>query len=301
MTEISSSRTWQDRAALGIYVFVMGQFLHVTGGIFEKMLLGVYPVPQMTFIRSLLRLVLLAAMLLRQKEIKAVLSIQQPLYSFFRILTYIAYNYCMLYALSLASLTASCSLLYATPFFTLLLSALVLKEKIGKHKWIALTIASIGVSIAIRQNSGFEWVFIVILFGALIGSLNKILIRKLVATEHSLTIAISGNAALALVLVPFILMNWQVVSWYDLGLFTIAGFLTAIGQYATVQALRFAQASTLAPFDYTSIIWASLFDFFIWDVTPSSHFVLGVIIIVVSNLYLMKSIKWENSPSSAKL
>lgn len=297
MTEISSSRTWQDRATLGIYVMIMGQFLHVTGGIFEKMLLGVYPVPQMTFIRSLLRLVFLAAMLMKQKEIKAVLSIQQPLCSLLRILTYVAYNYCMLYALSLASLTASCSLLYATPFFTLILSAWILKEKISKHKWIALSIATIGVGIAIRSNSGFEWVFLVILIGALIGSLNRILIRKLVATEHSLTIAISGNAALALVLVPFI-FNWHPVSWSDLGLFAIAGFLTAMGQYATVQALRFAQASTLAPFDYTSIVWASLFDFFIWEVTPSTHFVLGVILIVGSNLYLIKSMKRQNSVAS---
>ncbi|MES2121517.1 MAG: DMT family transporter [Chlamydiota bacterium] len=279
-------------------MIIMGQFLHVTGGIFEKMLLGVYPVPQMTFIRSLLRLVFFAAILIKQKEIKAVLSIEQPLCNLLRILTYVAYNYCMLYALSLTSLTASCSLLYATPFFTLILSAWILKEKIGKHKWIALSVASIGVGIAIRSNSGFEWVFFVILLGALIGSLNRILIRKLVATEHSLTIAITGNAALALVLVPFILMNWHPVSWCDLGFFAIASFLTAMAQYATVQALRFAQASTLAPFDYTSIVWASLFDFFIWDVTPSSHFVLGIIIIVGSNLYLIKSIKWQKLASS---
>ncbi len=276
----------------------MGQFLHVTGGIFEKMLLGVYPVPQMTFIRSLFRLVFLASLLVRQKEIKAVFSTEQPLCNLLRILTYVAYNYCMLYALSLASLTASCSLLYATPFFTLILSAWVLKEKISKHKWIALSIASIGVGLAIRSNSGFEWVFFVILFGALIGSLNRILIRKLVSTEHSLSITITGNAALALVLVPFILTNWHPVSWGDLGYFAIASCLTAFGQYATVQALRFAQASTLAPFDYTSIIWASLFDFFIWDVIPSSHFLLGIVLIVGSNLYLIKSIKGQSSVAS---
>jgi len=298
MTEISSSRTWQDRATLGIYVIILGQFLHVTGGIFEKMLLGVYPVPQMTFIRSLLRLAFLATLLIKQKEIKSVFSMKQPLCNLLRIGTYVAYNYCMLYALSLSTLTASCSLLSATPFFTLLLSAWILKEKISKYKWIALSIATIGVGIAVRSSSGFEWVFLVILCGALIGSLNRILIRKLVATEHSLTIAITGNAALALLLVPFIFMDWLPVSWGDLGFFAIAAFLTAMGQYATVQALRFAQPSTLAPFDYTSIIWAALFDFFIWDVIPSSYFVLGIVIIVASNLYLIRSIKWQNSVSS---
>ena len=294
MTQISPSRTWQDRATLGICIMVFGQFLNLTGGVFEKMLLGVYPVTQMTFIRSLLRLMFFMFMLVRQKEIKSVLSIEQPVCTILRILTYVSYNYCMLYALSLASLTANCSLQYVTPFFTIVLSALVLKEKIGRHKWIAMIVASIGVMIATRSYGAFEPVFLVILFGSLIGSLNKILIRKLVATEHSLTVAITGNAALAVVLVPFIFMNWHPVSWYDLAFFAIASFLTAMGQYGTVQALRFAQSSTLAPFDYTTIIWASLFDFFIWDINFSSYFLLGIALIIGSNLFLLKSIKSKN-------
>lgn len=296
MTQISASRTWQDRAALGICIMVFAQLLNLTGGVFEKMLLGVYPVTQMTFIRSLFRLIFFGIVLIKQKEIKSLISVEQPLCNLLRILTYVSYNYCMLYTLSLTSLTVNCSLQYVTPFFTIFLSALILKEKIGRHKWIAMIAASAGVMIAMRPyGGGFEPVFLLILFGSFIGSLNRILIRKLVATEHSLTIAITGNAALAIILVPFILMNWDPVSWYDLGFFAIGSCLTAIGQYGTVQALRFAQSSTLAPFDYTSIIWASLFDFFIWGVDFSTYFLLGIAIIVGSNLFLLKSLRLKKS------
>jgi drug/metabolite transporter (DMT)-like permease len=291
MTQISASRTWQDRTALGICMVVFSQLLNLTGGVFEKMLLGVYPVTQMTFIRSLFRLMFFTIVLMKQKEIKSLISVEQPFCNLLRILTYVSYNYCMLYTLSLTSLTVNCSLQYVTPFFTIFLSALILKEKIGRSKWIAMIAASIGVVIAMRPHGGFEPIFLLILFGSLIGSLNRILIRKLVATEHSLTIAITGNAALALVLVPFILTSWDPVSWYDLAFFAIASGLTAMGQYGTVQALRFAQSSTLAPFDYTSIIWASLFDFFIWGIDFSSYFLLGIAMIVGSNLFLLKSLR----------
>ena len=294
---LPASRTWQDQAIWGIWIMVVGQLLHVTGGVFEKMLLGIYPLAQMTFIRTLMRLLPLCIVLLKQKEIKAILSTEQPFCHLLRLAAYVFYNCIMLYALSVTSLTKSCAMQYVTPFFTIILSTWILKEKIGMHKWVAIGAATLGVLIAILPFGTIEMIFFVILFGSLVGSLNKILIRRLVATEHSLSITLYGNIALALVLIPAILNNWNPVSWYDLGWFAIASFLTATGQYATVQSLRFAQASTLAPFDYTSIIWAGFFDFFIWGVIPTPYLILGTMIIICSNLWLLKSISQRQKES----
>jgi len=297
---LPASRTWQNHAILGIWMMIAGQLLHVVGGIFEKMLLGIYPLAQMTFIRTVLRLLPLCIVLLKQKEIKAILSIEQPFCHLLRLAAYVIYNCLMLYALSVTSLIKSCAMQYVTPFFTIILSAWILKEKIGMHKWLAISIASLGVLIAILPFGSFEVIFLVILFGSFVGSFNKILIRRLVATEHSLSITLYGNIAIALVLIPAILTHWNPVSWHDLSWFAIASFLTATGQYATVQSLRFAQASTLAPFDYTSIIWAGCFDFFIWGVIPTPYLILGTMIIICSNLWLLKSIsqRQKESPSS---
>lgn len=287
---LPASRTWQDRAIWGIWIMIVGQLLHVTGGVFEKMLLGIYPLSQTILIRTLLRLLPLCIVLLKQKEMKVILSIEQPICHLLRIAAYVLYNCIMLYALSVISLTKSCAIQYVTPFFTILLSAWILKEKIGVHKWIAIGAATLGVLLAIRPFGNFDVIFLLILFGSLVGSLNKILIRRLTATEHSLSIALYGNIALALVLIPTLFIKWNPVSWHDLGWFAIASCLTATGQYATVQSLRFTQASTLAPFDYTSIIWAGFFDFFIWGVIPTFYLILGTTIIICSNLWLLKSI-----------
>jgi drug/metabolite transporter (DMT)-like permease len=243
----------------------------------------------MAFIRALFRLIPLFILLLRTKEIKAVLSMQQPMAHLWRILAYISFTYCLLYALSKSSLTTTITLQYITPFFVLLLSAWILKEKISKQKWIAVGVATIGILIALRPTVNFEMISLLIIAASLFGSLNKVLIRQLTATESSISITIYGNLAMVLFSIPIVVMEWQPLVWKDLFYFLIAGIFTATAQYTSVQALRFAQASSLAPLDGTSLIWCALFDYCIWQKLPHICLLIGVGIIIASNVYLLGS------------
>jgi len=289
MEGISTSRTWDDRPHWGVCLMLASILIHVTGNIFEKILLGIYPLFQMVFIRALFRLIPLFILLLRTKEIKAVLSMQQPMAHLWRVLVYISFTYCLLYALSKSSLTTTITLQYITPCFVLLLSAWILKEKIGKQKWIAIGVATIGVLIAFRPTVNFEMISLLIIVASLFGSLNKVLIRQLTATESSISITIYGNLALLLFSIPIVVMDWQPLVWTDLSYFFIGGIFTSTAQYTSVQALRFAQASTLAPLDGTSLIWCALFDYCIWQKLPHVCLLIGVGIIIASNVYLFGS------------
>lgn len=293
MQSISTSRTWVDRPHWGVYLMLTSILIHVTGNIFEKILLGIYPLFQMVFIRSLIRLIPLFIMLVRTKDVKAVLSMQQPMAHLWRVLAYICFTYCLLYALSKSSLTTTISLQYVTPYFVLLLSAWILKEKISKQKWIAVGIATIGILIALRPTSNFEMISLLIIAASLFGSLNKVLIRQLTATEPSISITIYGNLAMVLFSLPIVVMDWQPVVWIDLVYFFIAGMFTATAQYTSVQALRFAQASSLAPLDGTSIIWCALFDYCIWQKLPHIYLLIGISIIIASNIYLLGSKQYK--------
>jgi len=295
---IAFSRTWHDKAPLGIWLMIISVLVHVTGTVFEKKLLGIYPVLQMAFVRALLRLPPIFSALIKQGDLKAVLAVRQPLCHLLRLTAYVSYNCCMLYALSKASLVTIGSLQYVTPFFTIGFSVWILKEQITKHKWIAIAISFIGVLLTIQPGGEFTAISLLIIFASLIGSLNKILIRKLVSTEHSLTITLFGNAAMVVALLPFAIIYWIPLSWFDLSCFALAGILTASAQYLSVQALRFAEASTLAPLDCTSVIWGALFDCFIWAVIPNGYMILGTSIIIAGNLYLLKTAR--NSDALAR-
>ena len=71
------------------------------------------------------------------------------------------------------------------------------------------------------------------------------------------------------------------------GLFAIVGALTALGQYSIAQALRYTQASALAPIDYSSFFWVVALDFFWWERSPDISTLIGAAIIVGSNLFIL--------------
>ncbi len=289
MDSIAQARTWQDRPQWGVWLMLVSVCIHTTGALFEKMLLDVYDVPQIIFMRAFLRLIPLAFTLIRYKDLKAIFATQHPWWHCLRVLAYIAYTYCILYVISKTTMSIASALQYLTPLFTIALSAWCLKERMNKHKWIAMGITVIGMCVAFRPSGQVDILAIVALIAVLAGSFNKILIRKLTATEHSLAITVFGNLAMALLSLPSTLVHWHSISWHDLGCFAIASLLAVTAQFLSVQALRFAQASTLAMLDGTSIIWATLYDFWIWKVLPNVYALLGSALMVGSNLYLLKS------------
>jgi drug/metabolite transporter (DMT)-like permease len=227
-----------------------------------------------------------------------VLFTAHPARHAFRLVINLIYIYAFILSFSFGSLTVIYSLSYTSSFFMILLSALILKENISKERLAAVAIGMIGVIVAMRPAAGvFEWVSILVLFATFLGALNKILMRRLAATEHSLAIAIYPNIMMILVMAPILIGSWKVMTWEHWGLFAIVGGLTAIGQYAIAQALRFTQASTLAPIDYSTFFWVVSLDFLWWNKTPDIYTIAGAFIIVASNFYILYRTRREEDPA----
>ncbi len=125
--------------------------------------------------------------------------------------------------------------------------------------------------------------------------------RRLASTEHSLAIAIYPNIMMILVTFPILINQWQPMPWTHWGLFAIVGALTAGGQYAIAQALRFAQGSTLAPIDYSTFFWVVALDFFWWNKTLDEYRLIGAAIIVGSNLFILYRTRKEEAAKKAAL
>lgn len=87
--------------------------------------------------------------------------------------------------------------------------------------------------------------------------------------------------------------------WVHWGLFAIVGALTAGAQYAIAQSLRFAQASVLAPIDYSTFFWVVALDFTWWHKTPDAYALLGAAIIVGSNLFILYRTRKEEAAKKA--
>jgi drug/metabolite transporter (DMT)-like permease len=84
------------------------------------------------------------------------------------------------------------------------------------------------------------------------------------------------------VLVPFV---WVAPSWHDILFGIFIGVASTAGQWIVVLAFRYADASVLAPFSYTQLLWVSILGFMIFGELPDIWTVIGAVFIVGSGLY----------------
>lgn len=278
----------QNRAFLGVVFMIIGLALYPLSDAFIKHLMGTYSVHQTTFLRALTRLIPLLLATILQGGFKKILSTNHPKAHLIRLCINLMYTYCFMFAVSMGSLTVIYTLSYTSSFFMIFLSAILLKENVTRDRWIAVGIGMIGVIVAMRPGSNMlELAALLVLIGSFLGALNKILMRQLTATEHSLAITIYPNIAMILCTFPFLIRNWKSMPIEHWALFGIVGMITAAGQYLIAQALRYAQGSTLASIDYSTFFWVMALDYLFWQKTVELYTLLGAIIIVGSNLYIL--------------
>lgn len=283
-----AGRKLHNKAVLGVLLMIGGLALYPLSDAFIKHLMGVYSVPQATFLRAITRVIPLFVAMYFQGGLRSVLGTKKYKSHFVRLGVNLAYTYCFMFAFSMGSLTTIYTLAYTSSFFMIILSAIMLKETLGKERWAAVAIGMVGVIIAMRPGTSvFEFASILVLLGTFLGALNKILMRRLAATEHSLAIAIYPNLMMIIVTAPLLLKTWQSMPWEHWGLFAIVGVITAAGQYCIAQALRFTQGSILAPIDYSTFFWVVALDFFWWQRSPDAFTLIGAAIIVGSNFFII--------------
>lgn len=295
-----AERSLQNRAVLGISFMILGQALYALSDAFLKDFMGTYSVPQAMFLRALARLVPLLSIASFHGGILPLLSTQHPKSHLFRLLVNLGYTAAFMYAFSMGSLTFVYTLSYTSPFFMIGLSAWLLKEKVTSERWIAVGVGIIGVVIAMKPGSNLiEMAALLVLAGTFLGALNKILMRRLTATEHSLTITIYPNISMMLAASFFVFKHWQPMPWEHWAVFAFVGAITAAGQYAIAQALRFAQGSVLASIDYSTFFWVVALDYLWWQKAVEMHILLGAAIIVGSNLYILYCTRQEDAKRKA--
>ena len=176
---------------------------------------------------------------------------------------------------------------FVAPLFITIFSIPILKEKVGKHRWGAILIGLTGVIIIIRPGSEF-WQFasIMPLLGAVFFALFQIFTRLLSNTEKTYTTLFYtglGGLGWSSLLVPFI---WLTPSQIHILVFLTIGALGALAHLCMINAFDFAEASLLAPYNYTKLIWVTIFGYLIFEDIPSIEMWIGSGVIVSAGLYI---------------
>ena len=208
-------------------------------------------------------------------------------------------------AVQFLPLTSATAFNFASPLFMTALAALILKEKVGRHRWAAVAVGFVGVLVMVRPApgplhpvgaamAGGDHKALLHLIGvglALLGAAGAagamIAVREIGRTERGPTIVFYftlAGATLGLVSLPFV---WVTPDPATLALLVLAGLIGGVGQMLLTEALRVAPVGVVAPFDYTQLIWASLIGFFIWGELPHPATVIGAVIVAASGIYIL--------------
>jgi drug/metabolite transporter (DMT)-like permease len=175
---------------------------------------------------------------------------------------------------------------FVSPLFVTALSIIFLGESVGLRRWLATALGLVGVLIILRPGtSAFHPAAFFPLVSALAWAGTLIMTRMMSGRERAVTTmtwsSIAGVCILS-ALVPFV---WVAPSLNDVLFGVFIGIASTAGQWVVVLAFRYADASVLAPFSYTQLLWVSILGFLIFGEIPDVWTVTGAVFIVASGLY----------------
>jgi drug/metabolite transporter (DMT)-like permease len=246
-----------------------------------------YPVGEVAFYRALFALVAAAVMILPRTGI-AVFRTRRYLAHLQRGVSQFGSMTCMFFAFSLMSLGSAVAIGFAAPLFTTLLSIVILKERVGVHRWSALVVGFVGVIIVTEPGRGtFQVGALFALANAVLISSVAVAIRRMSATESTETLTIYQMMVITVCTLTLLPFGFKPPTWLDAGALALAGLGNGVAQYWWTRSLSLAPPSAVVPFNYLSLVWATLLGFAIWGDVPTPHLLAGAVVVVCSGLYIL--------------
>lgn len=188
----------------------------------------------------------------------------------------------------LLPLTEATTIGFTMPIFGTILSALLLREATGWHRWTAVLLGFAGVLVMVRPDAGhFPPLGVAVaLSAAILTACVSIVLRELGRTERP-GVVVFWFTLLSLpplaIAMPFFGQAHDPVTW---GLLIFMGLIGGAAQLCLTGALRWAPVSVVLPMDYSAILWATLIGWFIWNDLPIATTWIGAALIVGSGLYI---------------
>ena len=177
---------------------------------------------------------------------------------------------------------------FVAPLFITALSVPILREKVGIHRWSAVVIGFLGVIIIVRPGTEFWHIASIMpLLGAFFFALFQIMTRLLSATENTYTTLFYtglGGLGWSSLMVPFV---WSPMLRIHFFVFFSIGIMGAIAHLCMISAFDRAEASFLAPYNYTKLLWVAVLGYIIFGDIQSLEMWLGAFIIVSAGFYVL--------------
>jgi len=287
MTTADSHAAQRNQIPRGIAYMVASTVMFAGGNAAVKWQLEYYPLGEVAFSRTLFAFLTVAAIVLPRTG-WSVLRTRRYREHLQRGLSQFGSMLCWFLAVSVLSLGAATAIGFAAPLFTTLLSIVILKEKVGIHRWSALIVGFVGVLVITDPGTGM------LTYGALFALGNAILIsivaigiRHMSLSESTETLTLYQMSIMLLCTACLLPLGFRIPAWGDALMLALAGVGNGVAQFWWTRSLALAPPSAVVPFNYLSLVWATGLGFAIWGDMPTASLLLGSVIVVASGLYIL--------------
>ena len=297
-----------NKVALGVTLVVVAVFLMSIQDSLFKIYSDRLSLWQIFALRGLLTLPLFFLIALGQGGQRAVWAAALSPWPLLRSLfmtTQLIVFYATIPHLSLSTVAAG---IYSGPIFVTLLSAVAIGEPVGIRRWIAVALGFAGVLLILQPGGeAFTPLALLPVLGGLLYALTHITARgkcqglpaAALSLSLNLTMLLAGvvfSAVVALWQPPaalaetyaYLLLGWSAIGPAEWGLLALLALLVVAIQMGLAGAYQVAPPASVAPFDYSYLIFVAAMDYLVFATAPSAATLLGMLLIVGAGLLAIR-------------
>ncbi len=276
-----------EKRGAGIVYMLVAMFLFTSNDAIGKWMVATYPVGQLIALRSLAALVVLAIILLRKRGSLRLSLRERPVIQILRIGFVIAEVGCFYAAVRYLPLADVFMFYLASPLFLTIFTVVILKEHVGLRRWLAVLVGLAGVVLVFPpSDEALSAPALIALTGSISLALMLTLTRMLRRTDGMtlITVQTIGVAVFGGVTMPF---AWVTPNFIDLSLICLLGFVATLAHFLMNKSVSVSTPAVVAPFQYTSIVWAIAFGYLVWQDIPTQRALLGATFIIGAGLIVL--------------
>ena len=278
-----------DNIRLGILYMCASVFLFSIQNAIGKWLAQTYPIPMLVFFRSFVALLPSFILVMRAGGIP-VMRTNRLAGQFGRAVIWGGSNVASFFGYHLLPIADAVALTFAAPLFLTALSYPIIKERVSRERWVAVSVGFLGVLVMARPSGAENALGVAGAVGcAVCNAVGTLTVRDLCRTEHSASIVTWTAIFMTLMALPVLPFFWVTPTLLDVALFCSIGLIGGVSQYWTTLALSYAPAAAVSPFNYTGLIWGSLIGVVIWGDWPTPPIITGAAIVTLTGLYLLRA------------
>ena len=273
----------------GVLCMAAGALVLTINDGMAKYLTESYPVGQVMALRGVSIVVLLAAFYAFTGQTVA-LRVNRWSHQLTRASLMTGSTICFVTGLSLLPIADAIAISFAGPLLTVALAIPFLGERVGWQRWVAILVGFAGVLVMVQPTGdAFRLAALAPMGAALFGAARDVMTRRMSGTETSSSILMISTTFVTVAGFCSWPFGWAPVQAEHLWIFAISGIFVGGAQYLMIEGFRLGEVALVAPFKYTTLVWAVLIGAIFWGDVPGIEVLFGAVLVVGGGLYLLRS------------